>query len=152
MEFVKKEKYIFDPDVIRTRSLLIWSQTRYHCATESLLRRRANFFVTISQWTRYQGCVPNVSTFRSLICTTWNLCTYQTSCEVNQSSFSSGFYFRINWISMERPCFLQNHSFISFSFLQGRRSLKNWLLQKLSMNILDQKLFIPHWKMDILVP
>ena len=25
----------FDPDVIRTRSLLIWSQTRYHCATES---------------------------------------------------------------------------------------------------------------------
>ena len=24
-----------DPDVIRTRSLLIWSQTRYHCATES---------------------------------------------------------------------------------------------------------------------
>ena len=23
-----------DPDVIRTRSLLIWSQTRYHCATE----------------------------------------------------------------------------------------------------------------------
>ena len=28
-------KTIFDPDVIRTRSLLIWSQTRYHCATES---------------------------------------------------------------------------------------------------------------------
>ena len=27
---------IFDPDVIRTRSLLIWSQTRYRCATESL--------------------------------------------------------------------------------------------------------------------
>lgn len=26
-----------DPDVIRTRSLLIWSQTRYRCATESLL-------------------------------------------------------------------------------------------------------------------
>ena len=24
-----------DPDVIRTRSLLIWSQTRYRCATES---------------------------------------------------------------------------------------------------------------------
>ena len=28
------KKYI-DPDVIRTRSLLIWSQTRYRCATES---------------------------------------------------------------------------------------------------------------------
>ena len=26
-----------DPDVIRTRSLLIWSQTRYHCATESTM-------------------------------------------------------------------------------------------------------------------
>ena len=26
---------IYDPDVIRTRSLLIWSQTRYRCATES---------------------------------------------------------------------------------------------------------------------
>ena len=25
-----------DPDVIRTRSLLIWSQTRYRCATESI--------------------------------------------------------------------------------------------------------------------
>lgn len=27
-----------DPDVIRTRSLLIWSQTRYHCATRSGMR------------------------------------------------------------------------------------------------------------------
>jgi hypothetical protein len=26
----------FDPDVTRTRNLLIWSQTRYHCATEPL--------------------------------------------------------------------------------------------------------------------
>ena len=28
-----------DPDVIRTRSLLIWSQTRYRCATESTVVR-----------------------------------------------------------------------------------------------------------------
>ena len=28
-------KFDVDPDVTRTRSLLIWSQTRYHCATES---------------------------------------------------------------------------------------------------------------------
>ena len=34
-----KKKMIFDPDVIRTRSLLIWSQTRYHCATESVKTR-----------------------------------------------------------------------------------------------------------------
>ena len=26
---------IGDPDVTRTRNLLIWSQARYHCATES---------------------------------------------------------------------------------------------------------------------
>ena len=30
-----KAKKFYDPDVIRTRSLLIWSQTRYRCATES---------------------------------------------------------------------------------------------------------------------
>jgi hypothetical protein len=30
-------KKLVDPDVIRTRSLLIWSQTRYRCATESKL-------------------------------------------------------------------------------------------------------------------
>ena len=32
---VHGKKFFFDPDVIRTRNLLIWSQTRYHCATES---------------------------------------------------------------------------------------------------------------------
>jgi hypothetical protein len=25
---------VFEPDVNRTRNLLIWSQTRYHCATD----------------------------------------------------------------------------------------------------------------------
>ena len=29
----------FDPDVTRTRNLLIWSQARYHCATESANHR-----------------------------------------------------------------------------------------------------------------
>ncbi len=33
------QKKPFDPDVIRTRSLLIWSQTRYRCATESTVVR-----------------------------------------------------------------------------------------------------------------
>ena len=33
-------KKMFDPDVIRTRSLLIWSQTRYRCATESTYLQR----------------------------------------------------------------------------------------------------------------
>ena len=30
----KKKKAGFEPDVNRTRNLLIWSQTRYHCATD----------------------------------------------------------------------------------------------------------------------
>ena len=51
-------------------------------------------------------------------------------------AYSSGFYFRIPWKSTKQPCFLHNHS---LSFLQGIRSFKNWLLQKLSMKSLDQK-------------
>ena len=27
----------FEPDVNRTRNLLIWSQTRYHCATDPVV-------------------------------------------------------------------------------------------------------------------
>ena len=36
----QKKRKIFDPDVIWTRSLLIWSQTRYRCATESVIYSR----------------------------------------------------------------------------------------------------------------
>ena len=45
-------------------------------------------------------------------------------------------YFRISWILMERLWF---YFFGPLNLLQGLGSLKNWLLQKLSMNILDQK-------------
>ena len=48
----------------------------------------------------------------------------------------SCFYFRISWILMERPW---NNFFGSCGFLQGLRSLKHWLLQKLSMKNWDQK-------------
>ncbi len=37
LERKKKVQKVYDPDVIRTRNLLIWSQTRYRCATESQL-------------------------------------------------------------------------------------------------------------------
>ena len=37
----------FDPYVIRTRNLLIWSQTRYRCAKESLQQR--NIYHIINQ-------------------------------------------------------------------------------------------------------
>ena len=33
--YIYTNKIYFDPDVIWTRNLLIWSQTRYRCATES---------------------------------------------------------------------------------------------------------------------
>ena len=46
------------------------------------------------------------------------------------------FYFRISWILMERRWF---YFFHPLHFLQGLRSLKHWLLQKLSMKIFDQK-------------
>ena len=48
----------------------------------------------------------------------------------------SCFYFRISWISMERCCF---YFFCPLGFLRGLRSLKHWLLQKLSMKNLDQQ-------------
>ena len=35
MMIMTDKNWIADPDVIWTRNLLIWSQTRYHCATES---------------------------------------------------------------------------------------------------------------------
>ena len=47
----------------------------------------------------------------------------------------SCFYFRISWILMERRWF---YFFHPLHFLQGLRSLKHWLLQKLSMKIFDQ--------------
>ena len=48
----------------------------------------------------------------------------------------SFFYFRISWILMEQHCF---YFFCPLGFLRGLRSLKHWLLQKLSMKNLDQK-------------
>ena len=36
-------KNTYDPDVIRTRNLLIWSQTRYRCATESFFQPNGIF-------------------------------------------------------------------------------------------------------------
>ena len=37
LQGIKNKKYRgFEPDVNRTRNLLIWSQTRYHCATDPL--------------------------------------------------------------------------------------------------------------------
>ena len=47
-----------DPDVIRTRSLLIWSQTRYRCATESC--NACKFVLYPSQW--FMHFIPNSTT------------------------------------------------------------------------------------------
>jgi hypothetical protein len=34
-----------EPDVNRTRNLLIWSQTRYHCATDPTVTKVPNTFI-----------------------------------------------------------------------------------------------------------
>ena len=50
----KREKIESDPDVIRTRNLLIWSQTRYRCATESAVRKQV--LCTKSPFLTLQKC------------------------------------------------------------------------------------------------
>ena len=54
-----------DPDVIRTRSLLIWSQTRYHCATESIYAPRLNCRVVQSDFCQGWGVRSNCSTWKT---------------------------------------------------------------------------------------
>ena len=61
----------------------------------------------------------------------WSIHTRRLVWSTDQAC-SNGFYSRIAWKSTEWPCFLRNHS---LSFLQGLWSLKNWLLQKLSMKV-----------------
>ena len=46
------------------------------------------------------------------------------------------FYFRISWILIKWRWF---YIFCPLDLLQGLKSLKHWLLQNLSMKILDQK-------------
>ena len=48
----------------------------------------------------------------------------------------SCFYFRISWILVEQGFF---YFFCPLGFLEGLRSLKQWLLKKVSMKNLDQK-------------
>ncbi|PIM99155.1 hypothetical protein CDL12_28356 [Handroanthus impetiginosus] len=53
-QVVKNEKKIesawfggIEPDVNRTRNLLIWSQTRYHCATDPVVAYFSNLIVRL---------------------------------------------------------------------------------------------------------
>ena len=62
------------------------------------------------------------------------LCTRRLMGSTDQTD-PSCFYFRISWILMERLWF---YFFCPLNLLQGLRSLKNWLLKKFSMNILDR--------------
>ena len=48
----------------------------------------------------------------------------------------SCFHFRISWILMEQCCF---YFFCPLGFLEGLRSFKHWLLQKVSMKNSEQK-------------
>ena len=55
----------------------------------------------------------------------------------------SCFYFRISWILMERLWF---YLFCPLHLLQGLRSLKNWLLQKIKYKHFGPKILILLWK------
>ena len=59
------------------------------------------------------------------------------------------FYIRISWILMEWYWF---YFFHPLHLVQGLRSLKHWLLQKLSMKNVDQKFRFLIKKIGILVP
>ena len=63
------------------------------------------------------------------------ICTRRLMGSTDQDD-PSFFYYRISWILMERHCF---YLFRPLHLVQGLRSLKHWLLQKLSMKIFDQK-------------
>ena len=54
-------KNVFEPDVIRTRNLLIWSQTRYRCATSSLRP------LLVERYKYFQNC-NNATSLMLLIC------------------------------------------------------------------------------------
>ena len=65
----------------------------------------------------------------------WSLCIRCLMVSTNQAD-PGCFYCWISWIFMERRWF---YFFHHLHFLQGLRSLKHWLLQKLIMKIFDQK-------------
>lgn len=46
----------FDPDVIWTRNLLIWSQTRYRCATESWYQNLLWIWAWYQIWSGLEAC------------------------------------------------------------------------------------------------
>ena len=65
----------------------------------------------------------------------WSLCIRRPVPSTDQA-IPSCFYFIISWILMEQRCLC---FFCPLGFLEGLRSLKQWLLQKVSMKNLDQK-------------
>ena len=74
----QKVCYVADPDVIRTRNLLIWSQTRYRCATESLLCTRLS---KVKQYSRIDSAEEKESRGKtqsvlSLACIVHACCVY----------------------------------------------------------------------------
>ena len=67
-EGLTRKIFAFDPDVIRTRNLLIWSQTRYRCATESWLRKLSP---VNPYYNRLTYVVLTINMYSSLYCFIW---------------------------------------------------------------------------------
>ena len=69
---------------------------------------------------------------------TYMLCSRCLMVSTNQAD-PGCFYFRISWILMEQCWF---YFFHPLHFLQGLRSLKHWLFQKLSMKIFKKDFIV----------
>ena len=65
---IKKKKEKTEPDVIRTRNLLIWSQTRYRCATGPPIQHME--YMQNAYNTRDSQAVTHPSTNRARRCLT----------------------------------------------------------------------------------
>ncbi len=61
----KKEEKIHDLDVIRTRNLLIWSQTRYRCATKSTCKCNVSLQYLISRHTEVSKHIAYLHVFQN---------------------------------------------------------------------------------------
>ena len=95
------------------------------------------YLFTSSRPTRHVHCTVQTKerSWKNCNATSTYLLSRRPVGSTNQA-YLSCFYCIISWILMEQHFFI---FFCPLRFVQGLRSLKHWLLQKLSMKNLDQK-------------
>ena len=115
----------------------------YPCKKIARIEKKASDYIRyIYKWANTSELLPT----EYLLCricqetplplhTTRYVCIRCLMASTNQAD-PSCFYFRISWILVEGRWF---YFFLPLHLVQGFRSLKHWLLHKLSMKIFDQK-------------